>query len=159
MAVRLRLAPQAALFQVGEAANRYYIVEWGSLLVHRRPFRGRPAVTFAKPGSLLIYDCAGTHVADCHATRASIVLAIDRRRLELSAMLDPVIAGALRSVHANELGMILRSLGVQVPARQERHRADELVERREQRRASLSGRQQAFVDRATGRHLPPSSAA
>ncbi len=108
---------------------------------------------------MLIYDCAGTHVAGCHATRASIVLAVDRRRLELAAMLDPVLAGVLRSVHAGELGMILRSLGVDAPTSPAHHRGDELSARRERRRLDVAGRRQRLADRETGRQLPPSSAA
>ncbi len=113
--VKRRIGAQTCLFSVGDKATNYYLVESGQLLLHRHPRHGDPAIRLAEHGALLIFDCDGSHVADCHATRDSVVLAIDRLRFETQAELDTALKGVLNRVHADELGMILESLGVECP--------------------------------------------
>jgi len=110
--VRRRIAAQSSLFNAGDRATHYFLVESGQLVVHRHPRATKPSVRLAEEGDLLVYDCDGVHAADCHSTQATIVIAIDRRRLELRAILDPALKGILHRVHAGELSMILESLGI-----------------------------------------------
>lgn len=110
--VRRRIAAQSSLFNAGDRATHYFLVESGQIVVHRHPRGAKPSVRLAEEGDLLIYDCDGVHAADCHSTQAAIVFAIDRRRLELRAILDPALRGILHRVHAGELTMILESLGI-----------------------------------------------
>jgi CRP-like cAMP-binding protein len=111
LSVRLRLAPEAQLFAVGDPARRYYLVESGKLLVHRHGTHLRRVVRMACDGDLLIYGCGGVHAASCHAVEPSMVLAIERLRMERAAGQDSLLAGVLRRMHAGELTLLLRSPG------------------------------------------------
>ncbi|MGE0697705.1 MAG: cyclic nucleotide-binding domain-containing protein [Hyphomicrobiaceae bacterium] len=113
MAVRRHLPAAATLFEVGDRAGHYYLVESGRLVLERKPARGATVLRIAEPRQLLIVDCAGTHVATCRALSPVSILAVDRRNVELKALLDPTVRGVLNAVHASELGMILQSLGVE----------------------------------------------
>ncbi len=116
LATRRNVAARRALFAAGNPALGFYLVVSGKLMVHRRiagATSGQPrtVVRSAERGDLLIYDCDGTHVADCDALEDSVVLWIDRRRFERQAALDPVLQRAGNAVHASELEWILHSLG------------------------------------------------
>ncbi|MDX2155698.1 MAG: hypothetical protein SFW09_04225 [Hyphomicrobiaceae bacterium] len=152
--MRRRLPAQSTLFEPGDAARRYYMVESGRLLVRGGTLGQPPAMTIACDGTLLIYDCGETHVVSCHVVTASVVLVVDRRRLERAAETDAALMGALRSAHAGELGMILKSLGItQVPYRSVRPGAPSRRMRQPELRL-ISGRPRSALDAGPGRSRP-----
>ncbi|MDX2156176.1 MAG: cyclic nucleotide-binding domain-containing protein [Hyphomicrobiaceae bacterium] len=112
MSVRRHLAARMSLFEPGDPARHYYLVESGKLLIHCACPGRKSAEHIARDGALLIYDCDGTHVVSCQAVDATTVLAISRDRLERAAQRDALLAGTIRSVHASEIEMILKGLGV-----------------------------------------------
>jgi CRP-like cAMP-binding protein len=111
MAARVRLPAQRQLFQPGDCASSYYLVESGELLAHRRPICSKSMIRNIREDELFILDCDGRHVVTCDAITDCALLRIDRKLLEGRARRDPVMKGLLQSVHANELSFILRCLG------------------------------------------------
>ncbi len=113
---RRSISARSGLFSEEDPAPYYYFVQTGEFLVHRRIERlrmGRPkaAVRLVSEDDLFIFDCDGVHVANCDAVVESVVLCIERQRLEQLAALDPVLRRMLTAVHETELRFILRALG------------------------------------------------
>lgn len=113
LAVRRNLGTGENLFALGDPARRYFLVETGCLVLHRRSRWGGRIHRFAGAGDLIIFDCGGDHVATCTALDDCRVLSIERQRLELFGRQDPGIARLLRETHARELAMLLESLGAE----------------------------------------------
>lgn len=111
LGTRRRIRPHDGLFSIGDRASHYYLVESGRLLLRRAPQDAAPIVRVVEAGELFIFDCDWIHAADCHALTDAVVLAVDRRRVEIRALFDVALRGVLQAVHAQELAMILQSLG------------------------------------------------
>lgn len=113
-AARRRVSAQSELFARGDPARFYYLLLSGELLLYlpaarSSAKRGKSAVRFVATDELLIASLDGQHMADCTATRDSIVLCIDRCRLERSAFLDSVLWRLICRVHAYEIEWLLQS--------------------------------------------------
>jgi len=122
--VRRHVAAQRSLFAYGEAASSYFLLEAGKLLICRRPDGGKPVVRWVQEGSLFLCDCDGMRAADCEAVVDSVLFCFDRRQLEQYASLDPVLRRTLRTVHATDLSMILRGLGMAHPREEQARKVE-----------------------------------
>ena len=109
-AVRRTVHAQHELFADGDPARWYYLVDDGRLLASRRRKAGKLAIRFLTSDDLFILDCNGTHAASCHAVVDSVVLVIERGRLDRLSRRDPALARVLANAHANDLEMILETL-------------------------------------------------
>ena len=113
-ASRCVVPAQCSLFAAGDVVQGYFAVLSGELLVHRRQSsKHKPTIRIMTRGDLFIYDAADRHSADCDAVTGSVVLRIERQRLDELAGFNPDLADVLRVVHASELAMLLDSLAAQ----------------------------------------------
>ncbi len=139
-AVRRHIGAGDRLFSMGDPASHYFLVETGSLVLQRGPRRSSGTLRFVHKGDLFIFDCGGLHAANCTALGSIRLLSIERRRIEIAAMLDPMLRGVLQAAHARELGFILESLGVEHPVRKAAEHASSAVGTEQPGHAFLEGR-------------------
>lgn len=111
LAHRQFVPAETVLFSEGDAARHYSLVVSGEFLAVRGRLPSRPIVRFLRSGDLVLGDCDGRHIASCYAVSDSIVLRIERQRLDQLSALDPALTRILRSVHAADLEMLLQSPG------------------------------------------------
>jgi len=98
------------IFKQGDPAKSYYVVASGKLVARRQHRPNLKSVSkVISTGELFIYNCDGSHAADCYAPFESIVWAIDRRWLNSAAQRHLGLTAVLHSIHAAELTMILES--------------------------------------------------
>jgi CRP-like cAMP-binding protein len=64
-----------------------------------------------RAGDLFIFDCGDLHEADCDAIVDSVVVLLDREQLDKLARHNHQLKSLLSEIHANELQLILQSLG------------------------------------------------
>lgn len=124
LAVRRHIAAGTMLFAQGDVANRYFLIESGKVIAHRTRNCSQPIIRLIRERELFIFDCAGTHVANCEAVSPVMLLQVDRRRLDADAKWDPVLRGLLNAMHAQELSMLLESMGMAAETRDTKKRAD-----------------------------------
>lgn len=104
---RRAISAGARVVEAGSEARFYHIVESGALAV-LDPLGGpeRP-IGYLAAGDMFSLDC-GTQVAlTCVAIFPSVVIALERRRLEAAAREVPALADLIRDTHALELSRIL----------------------------------------------------
>jgi CRP-like cAMP-binding protein len=97
----------ARVVEAGNEARFYHIVESGALAV-LDPLDGaeRP-VAFLAAGDMFSLDCGAEVALTCVALFPSVVIALDRRRLDAAAREVPALADLIRDTHAAELSRIL----------------------------------------------------
>jgi len=105
----------ALLYQAGDAAQNYYLVESGMFGLFD-PVKGkRRPVCFMRAGDLFSFNCGDQHALSCQAVVDSKVLSLDRAGIRRACSGDEDLARLLKSVHADELSAILRCLAPRRP--------------------------------------------
>lgn len=108
---RRRIAARTVLFSQGDPSNAVYVLESGQMLACRRLPGKRPSVRMLADDAVFVLGCGGVHIADCTAITDSVIRVVDTGKVLRLARTDPVMNRALRAIHANDLHMILQSLG------------------------------------------------
>jgi CRP-like cAMP-binding protein len=104
---RRTFAAGARILEAGSEARFYHFVESGAVAA-LDPFCGseRP-VAFVGAGEMFSLDCGAQVGMTCVAVFPSVVIALDRRRLDEAARAIPALAALIRDTHAAELSRIL----------------------------------------------------
>lgn len=98
------------LFERGEAARYVFFVLSGRLDVFRNDGKWR-VVWSRTSGDVLCFDCAGKRELSCVAAEPTELIAVDRGALVQLAQADAAVAGRLALLHADELRIMLSTLG------------------------------------------------
>lgn len=100
----------AILFERGDPARYVFFVVSGHVDVYRTD--GRYMVVWSRgPGDGLSFDCGRRREMSCRAAERAELIAVDRRRLSLMAEVDDALATRLHQLHADELKIMLSTLG------------------------------------------------
>lgn len=114
---RRSVGARTMLYQAGEAAVNYFLVQSGIFgLYHPERGRRRP-VCFMRSGDVFSFNCGDLHALSCQAVTDAVVLALERTSLARAAAEDPEIAALLKRLHADELSILLRVLPRPRPTR------------------------------------------
>lgn len=100
----------AMLFEQGEAARYAFFVVSGRLDVFRKDGRWR-VIWSRGEGDIVSFDCAGRRELSCQAAERTELIAIERDTLFRSGEFDRTVAARLEQFNADELRILLSTLG------------------------------------------------